>query len=113
MLKIIKIPLNSSACESVIARKEIFKAIKINVEKDKTWRPIFENEKFWSISHKKELVFVWTDNKPFWIDIEIIKPRWDEVFGLHKKEEYDLTWWEKIENFYYLWTIKESVLKLN
>jgi phosphopantetheinyl transferase len=32
---------------------------------------------------------------------------------LHNTEEYKLIWWENEINFYRLWTIKESVIKLN
>lgn len=67
----------------------------------------------WSMSHKNNLIFVWTSNKPIWIDIEIIKPRWEEIYEIHSEVEYELLWDKSLENFYHLWTIKESIIKLN
>lgn len=99
--------------ESIIARYLIFLEKKFLPKIDEHGKPVFENNNFWSISHKKDIVFVWIDNFPLWIDIERIKERWIEVFSLHKEAEYYLLGKKDFHNFYILWTIKESVIKLN
>lgn len=104
---------NINNIESLIARNEIFNITDKLIKTDNNWKPIFENGLFWSISHKKDLVFIWMSNSNIWLDIEIIKERWDEIFSLHSTDEYKLIWWKNLENFYHLWTLKESVIKLN
>lgn len=99
--------------ESIVARYSIFLENKFLPKIDSNWKPIFENKKYWNISHKKDIVFVWTSKFPIWVDIEIIKPRSSEVFSLHKENEYKLFWEKNINTFYQLWTIKESVIKLH
>lgn len=99
--------------ESIIARYYIFKKSNFLPKIDNSWKPIFENKNFWSISHKKNIVFIWTNDSPIWVDIEVIKQRWNEVFSLNKEDEYKLFWEKNFENFYKLWTIKESVIKLH
>lgn len=99
--------------ESILARELIFIENNFLPKINENGKPVFENNNFWSISHKKDIVFVWTDNLPIGIDIEIKKERWIEVFSLHKKEEYNLLGEKDFHNFYILWTIKESVIKLN
>lgn len=99
--------------ESIIARELIFLESNFLPETDLNGKPIFQNNNFWSISHKENIVFVWTDISPIWIDIEIIKERWNEIFSLHKEEEYNLIGKKDFHNFYVLWTLKESIIKLN
>lgn len=98
--------------ESIIARYIIYKENNILIEVDTDWKPIFNKDIFFSISHKKWLVFVWINDKKIWIDIEIFKERWEEVLKTHKKSEYALFWKENLKNFYYLWVLKESIVKL-
>lgn len=99
--------------ESLIARYEIFKYSNKIPNFNKDWIPIFKKDFCFSISHKKNLVFIWVDNKDIWIDIEIIKKRSSEAYLLHKISEYDIFGKKNLKNFYFIWTIKESVLKLN
>jgi len=117
MIKIIKLDknilYNYKNPESFIARQGIEKYINQKVKVDIDWKPIFENGIFWSISHKTNLIFIWFTDRKIWIDIEIIKTRWKEIYNLHKIVEYHLLWNKNLENFYRLWTIKESVIKLN
>ena len=99
--------------ESIVARFLIFKNHNFLPIIDINQKPIFENDFFWSISHKENLVFVWSSNIPIWIDIEIIKKRSLEIFSLHLKKEYIFFWEKNLKNFYLLWVLKESVIKLN
>lgn len=70
------------------------------------------NNKYISISHKKDLVFVWISDKNFWLDIEIIKNRDNSVYDLFTDAEYNCLWWKILDNFYLLWTAKESLIKM-
>lgn len=102
-----------NSIESIVWKYEIYKNFWFLPEKDLEWKPIYNNRLFWSISHKKDLVFIWVYNKQIWVDIEIIKDRWEEIYFLHNDDEYKKIWWKNLENFYKLWTIKESIIKLN
>lgn len=104
--------LKNKSLESLIARCEIIKYWKFLPKVDDFWVPIFENNNYWSISHKKDLVFIVIDKEPVWVDIEVFKNRSKEVLDIHKKSDYDLLWDKNLLNFYKLWTIKESIIKL-
>ncbi|MDD5769490.1 MAG: 4'-phosphopantetheinyl transferase superfamily protein [Candidatus Gracilibacteria bacterium] len=99
--------------ESLIARYLIAKYYKILPKIDLNGKPIFKNKKFWNISHKKDLVFIGIANTNIGIDIEVIKQRGNEIFSIHKNDEYSLLGEKNLINFYILWTVKESILKLN
>jgi len=70
-----------------------------------------EGIKKWSISHKKDLVFIWINNKKIWVDVEILKRRWFELLEKFTRNEYKILWEKNWENFYTLWTTKESIIK--
>ncbi len=74
--------------------------------------PLFEKNFFWSLSHKENLIFIGWDKKEIWIDIEILKPRNEEIFLLHSDKEYKLLWEKNLIHFYILWTLKESIIKV-
>lgn len=97
--------------ESIIARNELFLE-NIIVKKDNFWKPIFDKNKYYCISHKENLVFVWSSDFPIWIDIEYFKQRNIEILNYHSDLEYNLIWEKNLENFYIFWTIKESIIKL-
>lgn len=78
---------------------------------DESWIPLFDNGIFWSISHKEDLVFIWIDDKKIWIDIEFFKERDISVLDQFYYREYNLIWWKNWNNFYTIWTAKESVIK--
>ncbi|MDR0608256.1 MAG: hypothetical protein LBG52_08210 [Candidatus Peribacteria bacterium] len=59
------------------------------------------------------MIFLGIDTVPLGVDLEIVKPRGEEVFSLHTELEYQLIGGKNWENFYRLRTIKESVIKLN
>ncbi|MDD5770034.1 MAG: 4'-phosphopantetheinyl transferase superfamily protein [Candidatus Gracilibacteria bacterium] len=99
--------------ESIISRYLIYKYGGFLPEINKNGIPISHKNNYWSISHKKGLVFIGTGNNPIGIDIEIMVPRGEEIFSIHKEEEYELIGGKSLENFYRLWTIKESIIKLN
>jgi len=84
------------------------------------------NNIFSSISHKKGLVFIWTNNTKIWVDIELMKIRWTELLHKFNNNEYNIL--EKKDNqrveplcwqtykwdlFYILWTAKESIIKFD
>ena len=64
-----------------------------------------------SISHKKNLVFVWIKNSKIWVDIEIIKKRDENLLNKFLDKEYKILGKKNWKNFYILWTIKESIIK--
>jgi len=106
--------------ESIVSRflisKEIEKKYKLNKYLPKfnaNWIPLFDNGIFWSISHKDDLVFVCVNNEMIWVDIELYKVRDLSVLNKFSDNEYNILWWKNWDNFYILWTAKESVIKYN
>jgi len=106
--------------ESIVARYLISKLVEEKFwvknflpEIDEEWIPIFKNNIFWSISHKKGIVFVWVSDEKIWLDLEVIKPRDENLLDIFKNIEYNILWWKSLKNFYMLWTIKEALLKYN
>ena len=104
--------------ESIVARYLISKLAGENFwvknflpEIDEEWIPVFKNNIFWSISHKKGIVFVWVSDEKFWLDLEVIKNRDKNIFNIFSDEEYNILWWKTIENFYKIWTAKEAIIK--
>lgn len=95
-----KIKEKSTFKESLVARYLIHKS------------PNYNKKSFYSISHKKNLIFIWTNNIALWIDIEIIKSRDENILKSFKNREYNVIWWKSWQNFYHLWTSKESIIKL-
>lgn len=67
---------------------------------------------YYSISHKNNLVFIWTNDNKIWLDIEILKSREFSLLNKFGDEEYQLLWWKKWKYFYILWTAKESIIKI-
>jgi phosphopantetheinyl transferase len=92
-----------------------------DLKKEKPWtyneslvaRYLIEKNKnkYLSISHKKDLVFIWINNSKIWVDIEILKIRDKNLLNKFWEEEYNILWWKNWENFYTLWTAKESIIK--
>lgn len=106
--------------ESIYARyilsKEINKIYWIKnyfPKNDNNWKPIFESNFFWSLSHKNNLIFIWINDKNIWIDIEIYKERDLSILNIFSDEEYILLLWKNWYSFYIIWTAKESVIKYN
>ena len=67
---------------------------------------------FSSISHKEEVVFIWTDSKKLGVDLEIYKERDESILDSFSKLEYKKVLWKSWDSFYLLWTAKESIIKL-
>jgi hypothetical protein len=67
--------------------------------------------KYSSISHKKNLVFIWVNDRNIWIDIEIFKQRDISLLQKFSQEEYNILWDYDWNNFYTLWVTKESMIK--
>lgn len=103
---------NHKSLESNIGRYLLFTYTKSIPKTDPNGVPLFEKDIFWSLSHKQNLVFIGWDSTEIWVDIEILKSRWEEIFTLHSENEYTMIWQKNIQNFYSLWTIKESIIKL-
>ncbi len=104
--------------QSLIARylisKQIEKDFQIKnyyAKIDNNWIPILENNIYWSISHKKDHIFIWVSKEKIWIDLEILKKRDPSLLEKFKNEEYQTLWEKNWQNFYYLWTAKESIIK--
>ena len=73
--------------------------------------PLLKGEGNYSISHKKNLVFVWISEEKIWVDIEILKKRDENLFEKFDKKEYEILGEKNWENFYILWTAKEAIIK--
>lgn len=73
--------------------------------------PEYNKNDFYSISHKTNLVFIWINDKKIWVDIEIFKNRDKSLLNSFTINEYDVIWWKNFENFYFIWTAKESIIK--
>ena len=92
--------------ESIIARFFVSKLVekyfwvkKFLPQIDENWIPIFNNNFFWSISHKENLIFVWISKTKIGIDLEIIKKRDKSLLNIFSLQEYKLLWWKNWENF--------------
>lgn len=111
--------IENKSDESIVARYIIYKELKrqgINnylPKVDNDWIPIFVDDNFWSISHKTWLVFVWISKDKIWLDIEVYKERDTSLLDKFNLEEYNLLGWKNWNNFYILWTAKESIIKYN
>lgn len=72
-------------------------------------------DKYTSISHKKNLVFVGSSDVNISIDIEKISERGKSLLSYVKEEDriiFEKYWIEdKWQQFYVLWTAKESIIK--
>jgi len=103
--------------ESLVARYLIKNSPLLIKERVRGWS---------SISHKKNLVFVWISKEKIWVDVEILKKRDENLLEKFKKEEYGILDWKNCrdtpcgypcyspknwENFYILWTAKEAIIK--
>jgi len=80
---------------------------------DSDWIPVFFDKNYWSISHKKWLVFIWISKNKLWVDIEKYKERDISLLIQFDDSEYEILWWKNWNNFYILWTAKESIIKYN
>ena len=70
-----------------------------------------KSNKYSSISHKEDLVFIWVSDYNIWVDIEIFKKRDMSLLDTFSDREYELIWWKNWKSFYILWTSKESIIK--
>ncbi len=68
--------------------------------------------KYSSISHKDNLVFIWVSDEKIAVDIEVYKKRDEILLDRFLDNEYDVLWWKTWDNFYVLWTAKESIVKI-
>lgn len=75
------------------------------------WKPIFFDDIRWSISHKENRLFVWVAKCAIWVDIELIRHRSLELLDIFWLKEYNVLWVKTWDNFYKIWTAKESVIK--
>lgn len=73
--------------------------------------PIFTDENYWSLSHKKGVVFIGVSKEKIWVDIEICKTRDISLLDTFETSDYSMLWEKKWENFYILWTSHESIVK--
>ena len=96
-----KLKLKSTYKESLVARYLIDQNI------------IPQNKNIYScISHKDNLVFIWVSDYKLWVDIEIYKKRDISLLNTFLEKEYNLFWEQNWNNFYIIWTAKESIVKL-
>ncbi|MCD5380333.1 4'-phosphopantetheinyl transferase superfamily protein [Candidatus Gracilibacteria bacterium] len=63
------------------------------------------------ISHKENLVFVGTSENKIGVDIEILKKRDITLLDTFSDKEYEILGGKNWNNFYILWTAKESFIK--
>lgn len=114
-LKIINI--NDNVNQSLFARRELRRFIYEKLWEDyevlfwKDNKPIYNHGIYWSISHKKDFVFLWISRNIIWVDIELYKERSIDFLDFFSEEEYCILLWKTWLNLYILWTAKESVIK--
>lgn len=75
---------------------------------------IFKNKNsyiFSSKSHSKNYVFYWFSKEKLGVDMEFLKPRSKDFLEIFSKNEYEIIWGKSLENFYLMWTAKESIIK--
>lgn len=104
--------------ESIVARyilqkmaKKYFWIPDFLAYKNEKWIPIPHKYFFWSMAHKPQTVIAWISDTPLWCDIEIYKEKSPELLNFFNPQEYRKIWEINWENFYFLWTAKESVIK--
>lgn len=106
--------------ESIVARYLMSRLVEKNFwyrnyypEGASDWLPVYNDNIYWSISHKKWLVFIWVSDKKLWIDIEVYKNRDISLLNKFSEEEYNILWWKNWDNFYKLWGANEAIIKYN
>ena len=109
--------------ESLVARYYLFASLQEKfetiplLEKEPTGKPksfLIGNETYYySISHTNDQVFIAYADFEIGIDIEHMRERDISVFSLHANREYALLGGKNLENFYQLWTMKESIVKVS
>jgi len=77
------------------------------------WIPIYNNNIYWSLSHKEHMIFFSVWDIKHWVDIEYIKRRSKSLLNIFWKKEYNILWRKDWLSFYRIWTAKESIIKLN
>ena len=87
------------------------------LEKDQNGRPVPINigwwvNLHWSISHSENYVAFIISEQPTGIDIAEYEERDSSLLASHPMSDYDILGGKNWNNFYILWTAKESVIKL-
>ncbi len=81
---------------------------------DEAGVPLFENDVYWSISHKAAWAAAVAADRPVGIDIESLAPRRTEFLDqVATSDEWDLAGRRDWETFFRFWTAKEATLKAN
>lgn len=86
------------------------------IEKDEYGKPIpimtLRWLLYWSVSHSSKLLAFIISDRPTGIDIAEYSERDVSVLDIHLSSEYEILSRKDWNNFYYLWTAKESIIKL-
>lgn len=100
--------------ESLLARILISQFIWWNYlpQVDERWIPLFQTRSFWSLSHKKSLVFVWVSEFEIGVDIEYLVEKSSELFDIFPLMYYSILWEKNWKHFYVLWTSFEAIQKM-
>ena len=83
------------------------------VERSPRGKPLFvgKNDRWFSLSHSGGIALCALSSAPVGVDVELVRPRraalFDYVLGEAERAGFDGTW----EDFYRLWTLKESWCK--
>lgn len=76
--------------------------------------PLPNDDWYWSISHKPRMAVAAIARAPVGVDVEAIAPRRIELYDqVARDEEWNIVGGRTWENFFALWTAKESVMKAN
>ena len=102
------------------AEKSLSKNVLKELEKKFTYRESIVSRylisqykwKYSSISHKRDIVFIWVSDNKIGVDIENYKERDINILDTFTSEEYEIVWNKSRKKFYLLWTAKESIVKL-
>ncbi len=103
----------SDLARTALRRSARFSGLSLGaLEKDAHGAPIPAGGVFWSLTHKPRYVAGVTSRRPVGIDIEMIKPVRDGMYGKVAGEaEWSLGGADRLTLFFRFWTAKEAVLK--
>ena len=86
------------------------------LEKDDLWKPLpiqyNWSSLYWSLSHSTNYLAFIVSDSPTGIDIVEKKERDAFIQDIHSPHEYDILGGKNWDNFYILWSAKESIIKV-
>lgn len=81
-------------------------------QEDENGIPHFQDNNYWSLSHKQWCVFVWVSKSEIGVDIEFLLEKSLELLDYFPLSFYGILGWKNWKNFYILWTSLEALQKM-